>query len=162
MAFFSAGRSPKLTTRSTTASLIELSLRNHLCFFALRTEHGQSFHLGTIVRAMFDSFFLYDAGYGQGDATTFIEADLKLGETVLSFRPSQPCSLRADAIEPIVRLLRLFDNQLQTAPVDEIVKAHRLAEANFQASNEQRLTISALLQRSKRNSRKPSTPRLRT
>jgi hypothetical protein len=145
------------SARGTTPALIDLSLRNHLCLLALRTEHGASFHLGTIVRTMFDSFFLYEAGFGKGDASIFVDADEKLGEVVTAFRPCQPCSLRADAIQPIVQLLRLFDNQLQTAPVAEIVAAHQLADANFQAATERRLSIPALVQRSKRNARQSNT-----
>ncbi|MFM0327963.1 hypothetical protein PQR16_36865, partial [Caballeronia glebae] len=84
----------------STASLIDLSLRNHICFSALRTEHGTAFHLGTIVRTLFASYFLLDAGFGVGELSLFTEVDLKLGETVLSARPERPWSLTGGAVEP--------------------------------------------------------------
>ena len=142
------------TTRVNTAALTELSLRNHLCFVALRTEHGTAFHLGTIVRTMFESFFLFDAGFGKGDVATYTEADLKLGEVILSISPGRPWNLSSDSVSPVARLLSLFDSQLQTAPVNEIVAAHRRAEANFQAPSEQRLSIAALVQRSQCNGKR--------
>ncbi|MGF6641718.1 hypothetical protein [Paraburkholderia sp. MM6662-R1] len=137
--------------RINRAALMELSLRNYLCLFALQTEHGTAFHVGTIVRTMFDSFFLFDAGFGEGDLATYTAVDLKLGEVVLSFFPGRPWRLSSDAVLSVARLLNLFDNPLQTAPVSEIVTAHRLAEANFQAPSDKRLSIAALVQSSKCN-----------
>jgi hypothetical protein len=142
------------TTRVNTAAILELSLRNHLCLFALQTEHGTAFHLGAIVRTMFESFFLFDAGFGKGDVATYTEVDLKLGEVIMSVSPDRPWSLGSEAVSPVARLLGLVDSQLQTAPVNEIVAAHRRAEANFQAPSEQRLSIAALVQRSKRNGKR--------
>lgn len=141
----------------STAAVTELSLRNHLCFLALRTGHGMPFHLGTIIRTMFDSFFLFDAGFGQSEITTYTDVDLALGKTVSLACPDQPWKLSTEATEPIAWLLRLFDNQLQTAPRQEIVAAHRRAEANFQAASEHRLPIPALVQRSRRNANRVSS-----
>ncbi|WP_061172410.1 hypothetical protein [Caballeronia hypogeia] len=137
----------------STAALVELSLRNHLCFSALRTEHGTAFHLGTIVRTMFASYFLFDAGFGVGDVSMFTEVDLKLGETVLSARPELPWSLTATAIAPVEALLRLYDSQLQTAPVRDLLIAHRRAEQNLQVPAQEQLSIAALVQRSTRATR---------
>ncbi|WP_213309189.1 hypothetical protein [Paraburkholderia sacchari] len=141
----------------STAALVDLSLRNHLCFIALRTEHGTAFHLGSIVRTMFASFFLFDAGFGVGDISLFVEVDLKLGEAVLSMRPDQPWSLTARAVEPTTELLRLYDSQLQTAPLSELVAAHQRAELNFKAPHHERLSLAALIQRSKRGAPRASS-----
>jgi hypothetical protein len=127
-----------------------MSLRNHLCFSALRTEHGTAFHLGTIVRTMFASYFLFDAGFGIGDLSTFAEVDLRLGETLLNAQPQRPWSLTAAAITPVSSLLKLYDSQLQTAPVNDLLIAHKRAERNFQAPLQEQLSIAALIQRSVR------------
>ncbi|MFM0212358.1 hypothetical protein PQQ96_33750 [Paraburkholderia sediminicola] len=137
----------------STATLVDLSLRNHLCFFSLRTEHGTAFHLGTIVRTMFASFFLLEAGFGIGEMSLFPEVDIKLGEAVLSMSPERPWNLTANAIEPTARLLRLYDSQLQTAPLTELVAAHQRAERNFQTPPHERLSIAALVQRSRLDTR---------
>jgi hypothetical protein len=146
------------TAELSTATLVDLSLRNHLCFLAMRTEHGSAFHLGTIVRTMFASFFLFDAGFGTGEISTFTQADLHLGEAAESLRPDRPWSLRASAVEPTAKLLQLYDNQLQTAPLVELVKAHQCAERNFKAPCDERLSIAALVQRTRREARECSFP----
>lgn len=141
------------TIELSTATLVDLSLRNHLCFFSLRTEHGTAYHLGTIVRTMFASFFLFEAGFGISEMSLFSEVDIKLGEAILSKHPERPWSLKANALEPTARLLRLYDSQLQTAPLIELVAAHQRAELNFQAPPHERLSIAALVQRSKLDTR---------
>ncbi|MPW20425.1 conserved hypothetical protein [Paraburkholderia piptadeniae] len=134
----------------STAALIDLSLRNHLCLSTLRTEHGAAFHLGTIVRTMFASFFLFDAGYGDENVLIYSEVDLMLSELATSAKLDAHYSLGAHAEEPTARLLAVYDNQLQTAPLVELVAAHQRAERNFHASPEERLSIPTLIQRSKR------------
>lgn len=131
----------------SNAAFVDLSLRNHLCFFALETEHGTAFHLGTIVRTMFASFFLFEAGFGAAELTLFTEADIQLGETVLSSRPGRPWNLAGDAVKSTADLLRLYDSQLQSAPLTVLVDAHRLAERNFQAAPNERMSIAALVER---------------
>lgn len=59
---------PCVRARSmNSAALVEVSLRNHLCFLALRKEYAAAFRLGTIVRTMFDAFYLFDARFDKGD-----------------------------------------------------------------------------------------------
>jgi hypothetical protein len=147
-------KAPAKPTRVNKAALMELSLRNHLCLFVLGTEHGTAIHLGTIVRTMFDSFFLFDKGFGTGEASIYTDVDRHLGELAMSASADRTWRLSSDAVSAIARLLALFDSQLQIAPVDDIVAAHRRSEANFQAASEQRLSIAALVQRSSRNGKR--------
>jgi hypothetical protein len=149
----------RIHTGLSTTALIDVSLRNHLCLLALRTEYGCGFHMGTIVRTMFASFFLFDAGFGKGEISTFSEVDLHLGEAVTSARKERPWTLQAKAVEPTTKLLKLYDSQLQTAPLTELVKAHQRAEQNFQAAPEVRLSIAALVQRSKRKTQRATPAR---
>jgi hypothetical protein len=139
--------------RLSTAVLIDLSLRNHLCLSVLQTEHGTAFHLGTIVRTMFASFYLFDAGFGDGDLSTFTEADILLGELAMSRSLESSYRLRSHAVQPTARLLALYDNQLQTAPLVELVSAHQRAERNFHASSDVRLSIPVLIQRFQKRQR---------
>jgi hypothetical protein len=136
--------------RIPTSALIEESLRNHLCLYALRTEHGKAFHLGTIVRTMFASFFLFEAGYGSGDTSIFSEADDKFTSLALNTKPDASFNLRADAVSPTARLLALYDMQLQIAPVLSLVDAHRKAGNNLRAAAQEQLSIAALIQRTMR------------
>jgi hypothetical protein len=137
--------------RLSSADFIELSLRNHLCLVALCTEHRAPFHLGTIVQTMFDSFFLFEAGFGRADVSTYTDVDLQLSAAASAIRSGLVQGPNADAVKPISRLLMLFDSQLQVAPIAEIVSAHKKAKTNFLASPEQQQSIATLVQRSKRS-----------
>lgn len=102
--------------------------------------------MGSIVKTMFSSFFLFEAGFGKGDVSIFLQADEGLGASLSSSLDS-PWSLHSSAIKPLVRLLELYDSQLQTTPVCELVVAHQRATKNFNALPHERLSISALVQR---------------
>jgi hypothetical protein len=144
----------KISNQFSTAALIDLSLRNHLRFNILRTEHGRAFHLGTIVRTLFASFFPFDAGFGDGDISIFANADACIGEAAVFTTLDAPFSLKANALTPTARLLALYDQQLQTAPLIDVVTAHQLAERNLGAMPHERRSIAALLQQSSRRPRK--------
>jgi hypothetical protein len=133
------------------ADQTQLSLRNHLCLVALGTEHRTPFHLGTIIRTMFDSFFLFEAGFGHGSISTYIDADLSLGYAASSAHSRRAWSLHSDAVRPISRLLEIFDRQLQVAPFTQIVNAHKRTDANFRAPPEERQSIAVLVECSTRN-----------
>ncbi|QCP52529.1 hypothetical protein FAZ95_25530 [Trinickia violacea] len=137
-------------SRLSDAVIIDLSLRNHLSLSALRSEHGCAFHLGIIVRTMFASFYLFDAGFGDGNLSIYIDTDRSLGELAMSRSLASSYSLGPHAFETTARLLELYDSQLRTAPFDELIAAHQRAERNFHASAERRLSIPALVQRSRR------------
>ena len=135
--------------RLSDAALVDLSLRNHLSLSALRSEHGSAFHLGTIVRTMFASFYLFDAGFGDGNLSIYIDTDRSLGELAMSRSLESTYSLGPHAFEATVRLLELYDSQLRTASFEELIAAHQRAECNFHASPERRLCIPALVQQSR-------------
>lgn len=137
-----------LMRRLSNAALTDLSLRNHLSLVALGSECGTAFHLGTIVRSMFASFFLFDAGFGDGDASIYTDADLALGELAVTRSIECRFALEPHAIRVTARLLQLYDSQLWAAPLDELIAAHQRSESNFQESPERRLDIPALIQRS--------------
>lgn len=136
------------------AAFIDLSLRNHLSLYALRSEHGAAFHLGTIIRAMFASFYLFDAGFGEGKLSIYTDADISLCELATSRSPGARYGLGPQAIQATAQLLELYDTQLRTTPLDELIAAHQCAERNFKASSDARLSIPVLVQRCRR---KPQT-----
>ncbi|WP_116150031.1 hypothetical protein [Paraburkholderia sp. BL27I4N3] len=115
-----------------------------------------AFHLGTIIRTMFASFFTFDAGFGEGALSVFSDADLALGEIAQSAYPEGPWSLESHAVQPTARLLQLYDDQLKTAPRSELMAAHQRAQRNFKASVRDRLSIGELMQRSRRRARDSS------
>lgn len=136
-----------------TSAFVEESLGNHLCFCALRTEHGKAFHLRAIVRTMFAAFYLFEAGYGLCETAVFSDADEKFVSVALETRLDAPFSLRADVVRPTARLLELYDRQLQIAPMSSLIESHRKADSNLRAAPHERLCIAALLQRASTASR---------
>lgn len=154
----SGGRRSAQTVKSSLsdAALVDLSLRNHLSLYALRSEHGAAFHLGTIVRTMFASIYLFDAGFGDGNLSIYIDADISLGELATSWCLESGYSLGPQAVQATAQLLELYDNQLRTAPLDELIAADQRAERNFKASPDGRLSIPALVQRCRRRPQKNS------
>lgn len=147
-------KSPKSSTRKlSSATLTDLSLRNHLSLVALGTDYGVAFHLGTIVRTMFASFYLIDAGFGDGDLSIYTEVDMRLSEIADSCDIGRRYVLGSHAAHATARLLGVYDSQLQVAPLDELILAHQRAERNFQESPERRLSIPALVDRSRSRNR---------
>ncbi|TDG03572.1 hypothetical protein E1N52_33635 [Paraburkholderia guartelaensis] len=144
-------KTPKnLTCRLSNAALIDLSLRNHLSLLALDSDFGTAFHLGTIIRTMFASFFLFDAGFGDGDASVYTDADQILGELAMNRSIDCRFALGPHAFQATARLLKHYDSQLWAAPLGELIAAHQRSECNFQESPERRLDIPALIQQSTR------------
>ncbi|WP_408530719.1 hypothetical protein [Paraburkholderia nemoris] len=138
----------KVTARLSPTAFIDVSLRNHLSLTALCTEHGAAFHLGTIVRTMFASIFLFDAGFGEADPSIYTKADRSLAKLATSRSLKSHYRLDPHEAEHAARLLAVYDLQLQTAPLEALVAAHQLAESNFHASSEERLSIPEIVQRS--------------
>ena len=136
-----------------TRELIDDSLRNHLCFLALRTENGKAFHLGTLVRTMFASYYLLEAGYGVGETEIFTDADEIFTSIAVRTPLDAPFTLHADAVLPTAKLLELYDKQLQIAPVLSLVHAHQKVKMNLGAAPHEQLSIAALIQRAKANAR---------
>ncbi|SIT51377.1 conserved hypothetical protein [Paraburkholderia piptadeniae] len=145
-----------VTGRLSNAALTDLSLRNHLSLNALSSKHGAAFHLGSVVRTMFASFYLFDAGFGDGNLSIYTDADSSLRELATSRNIESSYRLGSHAVQATARLLELYDSQLQTAPLDELIAAHQRAEGNFHASPERRLSIPELVQRCQRGRHKVS------
>lgn len=135
------------TGRLSTAALIDLSLRNYLSLNALGSGYGVAMHLGTLVRTMFASFYLFDAGFGVTHPSIYSDADMWLGELAISRNLESGYRLGPHAVQATARLLELYESQLRTAPLDELVEAHQRAQANFQAPPERRMSMAALVQR---------------
>ncbi|WP_233852924.1 hypothetical protein [Paraburkholderia sp. HD33-4] len=135
-----------------TSKLIDLSLRNHLCLAVLRSEHGKAVHMGMIVKTMFSSFFIFDAGFGKGDVSIFLAADESLSQREMP-KLDSPWSLRSSAMGPTARLLALYDEQLQTTPLRDLMEGHQRAIENFAAPPQWRLSIPALVQRYRKRKR---------
>ncbi|ABO59560.1 hypothetical protein Bcep1808_6671 (plasmid) [Burkholderia vietnamiensis G4] len=133
--------------RLSPTSLVHISLRNHLCVVALRSQYGRAFHLGTLVRTMFECFYLYEAGYGDADPAVFSRADAELGSLSLLALEQNRYFLSEPGFRAAVSLLELYDRQLQHTPLQSLIKACEKADRNFRAEETKRMPMEALVQR---------------
>ena len=140
-------RSDTARAQVSLAVIVQISLRNHLCVVALRSPHGKAFHLGTLVRTMFESFYLYEAGYGIGDVAVFAAVDRELGKLSLQVVAGARYVLDDDAFSAATALLSLYDQQVEQAPLHALVEAYRKSEVNFHADEAKRMSIVQLMRR---------------
>ncbi|TDG03559.1 hypothetical protein E1N52_34125 [Paraburkholderia guartelaensis] len=151
VSFVHAGerRIPPSTARAQVplAAFIQISLRNHLCVVALRSPHGKAFHLGTLVRTMFESFYLYEAGFGIRDVAVFAAVDRHLCALSLQVAGGASYFLDDDAFSAATELLSLYDQQIKDAPLGAIVDAHTKSKLNFEADEAKRMSIPQLVRR---------------
>ncbi|SEK12304.1 hypothetical protein SAMN05192539_105712 [Paraburkholderia diazotrophica] len=67
-------------------------------FQCFANEYGSAFHLGTIVRTLFVSFYLFVAGYGDGNLADYSKADLRLSELAMARNVGARYRLGAHAV----------------------------------------------------------------
>jgi hypothetical protein len=127
------------------AGFVKISLKNHLCLLALRKGCGFNFHLGTIVRTVFESFFLAQNGYGTQDLSIYQNVGEQLGDIAEATMQGTLRTLNAQAGRAIGELLAVYDRQLESAPIGQLVSAHERAEENFNASPDERKSINTLV-----------------
>jgi len=127
------------------AGFVKISLKNHLCLLALREGCGQSFHLGTIVRTAFESFFLAQKGLGTLDLAVYAKVGDHLAEFHASSARRGSVELRREAAHVMGQLLAVFDIQLLSAPLNVLLAAYQQAETNFNAAPHERKSLNSLV-----------------
>lgn len=129
----------------TRAGFVKISLKNHLCLLALRKGCGSNYHLGTLVRTVFESFFLAQSGYGTTDLSVYPEVGEKLAQFTASCTKGKLRKLSVEASRVVGALLAIYDRQLEHAPLGLLVSAHDRAEENFSAAPSERKSLNTLV-----------------
>ncbi|PRZ55864.1 hypothetical protein BX589_10259 [Paraburkholderia fungorum] len=124
---------------------VKISLKNHLCLVALRDGCAENFHLGTIVRTAFESFFLARSGFGTLDLAIYAEVGDRLAEFHAVSSRRENVQLSPDSALIVGRLLAVFDKQLLGAPLNILLSAYEQAENNFNAKLEERKSLNSLV-----------------
>jgi hypothetical protein len=97
------------------------SLANHLALVACRSGQGNG-HLGNeLMRAVYLSWFLQQAGYGACPAEQFKIAECAVEVTLAHAHLSGEWRFPAESIDDFEALLALHDAQLATAPMHEML-----------------------------------------
>lgn len=120
-----AAASKALQLPPTAESVRALSLRHHLALAALKAGSGNSPLLTELIRVVYVTWYLQEAGFGAIDPSHYVEAERALAR----------CGVRAaaenvwqfnDADTPALeRVLALHDWQLQRTPISAMCEVQK-------------------------------------
>ena len=107
------------------ASASERSLSCHLALVACRDGHGNSHLVNELMRAVYLSWYLQRAGYGNQLAEQFKTAEYAVENTLAHAHETGEWRLASEVISDFEALLTLYDAQLARAPLHEVFEAER-------------------------------------
>ncbi|MFL9935071.1 hypothetical protein P0D88_39470 [Paraburkholderia sp. RL18-103-BIB-C] len=116
------------------ASASERSLANHLALVACRSGHGNGHLVNELMRSVYLSWFLRRAGYGTIPVEQFKIAEYAVEATLSHAQECGEWLLPAERIVNFEALLALYDSQLASAPLHEVLAAEQKLRA-FLAGN---------------------------
>ncbi|MGY6123829.1 hypothetical protein ACW9YQ_33600 (plasmid) [Paraburkholderia strydomiana] len=107
------------------ASANAQSLACHLALVACRRGHGNGHLINELMRAVYLGWFLQRAGYGNFPAGQFRIAEYAVEATLAHAHECGEWRLPEEAIADFEVLLALFDSQLASAPLHEVLAAEQ-------------------------------------
>jgi hypothetical protein len=107
------------------ASARERSLSCHLALVACRDGHGNSHLVNELMRAVYLSWYLPRAGYGNQPVEQFKIAEYAVENTLAHAHKTGEWRLASEVICDFEALLTLYDAQLARAPLHEVFEAER-------------------------------------
>jgi hypothetical protein len=106
----------------TVAYVQELVLHNHLALAAFRSGQGNGDLLAELVKALYVTWYLQEAGYGALGHALYIGAERILDHAARNASKGI-WLIEANDCLPITRLLDLHEQQLLSAPVHAVNEA---------------------------------------
>ncbi|WP_166618368.1 hypothetical protein [Paraburkholderia madseniana] len=107
------------------ASAGERSLSCHLALVACRDGHGNSHLVNELMRAVYLSWYLERAGYGNQPAEQFKIAEYAVENTLAHAHETGEWWLASEVISDFEALLTLYDAQLARAPLHQVSEAEQ-------------------------------------
>ncbi|CAE6878977.1 hypothetical protein R69749_06912 [Paraburkholderia domus] len=107
------------------ASANEQSLANHLALVACRSGHGNGHLVNELIRAVYLSWFLQRAGYGNYPAEQFKIAECAVEATLAHAHETGEWQIPSDVVVDFEALLALHDSQLASAPLHAVLEAEQ-------------------------------------
>ncbi|MFM0268208.1 hypothetical protein [Paraburkholderia sediminicola] len=101
------------------------SLSCHLALVACRDGHGNSHLINELMHAVYLSWYLLRAGYGNLPAEQFKIAEYAVENTLANAHETGEWRLASDVISDFETLLGLYDAQLASARLHEVLEAER-------------------------------------
>jgi hypothetical protein len=107
------------------ASANAQSLASHLALVTCRSAHGNGHHVNELMRVVYLGWFLQRAGYGNCPAGQFRIAEYAVEATLADAHECGEWRLPEEAIADFEVLLALYDAQLASAPLHEVLAAEQ-------------------------------------
>ena len=107
------------------ASANKQSLANHLALVACRSGHGNGHLINELMRAVYLGWFLQRAGYGAIPVEQFRITEYAVEATLADAHECGEWRLPEEAIADFEVLLALYDAQLASAPLHEVLAAEQ-------------------------------------
>ncbi|WP_246217261.1 hypothetical protein [Paraburkholderia panacisoli] len=107
------------------SSASQRSLLCHLALVACRDGHGNSHLINELMHAVYLSWYLQRAGYGNLPAEQFKIAEYAVENTLAHAHETSEWRLASDVISDFETLLSLYDAQLASARLHEVLEAER-------------------------------------
>jgi hypothetical protein len=107
------------------SSASQRSLSCHLALAACRDGHGNSHLINELMHAVYLSWYLQRAGYGNLPPEQFKIAEYAVENTLAHAHETAKWRLASDVISDFETLLSLYDAQLASARLHEVLEAER-------------------------------------
>jgi hypothetical protein len=107
------------------ASASERSLSCHLALVACRDGHGNSHLVNELMRAVYLSWYLERAGYGNQPVEQYKLAEYAVENTLAHAHETGEWQLASEVISDFEALLTLYDAQLAKAPLHEVFEVNQ-------------------------------------
>lgn len=107
------------------SSASQRSLSCHLALAACRDGHGNSHLINELMHAVYLSWYLQRAGYGNLPSEQFKIAENAVENTLAHAHETGKWRIASDVISDFETLLSLYDAQLASARLHEVLEAER-------------------------------------
>jgi hypothetical protein len=124
------------------ASAGEQSLASHLALVACRSGHGNGHLVNELMRVVYLGWFLQRAGYGNCPAGQFRIAEYAVEATLAHAHECGEWRLPEEAIADFEVLLALYDSQLASAPLHEVLAAEQKLRAFLAGTSSSPIVVS--------------------
>jgi hypothetical protein len=125
------------------ASANAQSLASHLALVACRSGHGNGHHVNELMRVVYLGWFLQRAGYGNCPAGQFKVVEYAAEATLAHAHECGEWRLPDEMIVDFEALLALYDSQLASAPLHEVLAAEQKLRAFLAGTSSSPIPVNA-------------------
>ncbi|HDR8949537.1 MULTISPECIES: hypothetical protein [Burkholderia] len=114
----------------------DLSLANHLTFVACKQGAGNPYLLNELIRFVYLTFYVQEAGYGDTALIVYSRAEAALERCMTRAERDGVCQLDADDSPHFEAVLCQADRQIECAPLHYLIEARERLERFARSSRQ--------------------------